>query len=64
MGKCFKINIMCIIYLSAILEGQNSWMNNTTIQKAINVDEGVIVKESVLTFQNRMVGYPHDFIGG
>jgi alanine dehydrogenase len=51
-----------IIYLSAILEGRKSWMNNTTIRKAINVDEGVIVKESVLTFQNRKPDYPHDFI--
>ncbi len=47
---------------SAILEGRKSWMNNSTIQKAINVDEGVIVKESVLTFQNRMPDYPHNFI--
>jgi len=51
-----------IIYLSAILEGRKSWMNNSTIQKAINVDEGVIVKESVLTFQNRKPDYPHNFI--
>jgi len=38
---------------SAILDGRKGWMNNTTIQKAIIVDKGVIVKESVLTFQNR-----------
>jgi hypothetical protein len=37
-------------------------MKNPTIQKAINIDKGVIKKESVLTFQNRMQDYPHDFI--
>ena len=51
-----------IVYLSTILEGRKSWMNNSTIQKAINVDKGVIVKESVLTFQNRMPNYPHNSI--
>jgi alanine dehydrogenase len=51
-----------IIYLSTILEGHESWIKNTTIQKAINVDKGVIKKESVLTFQNRMPEYPHHFI--
>ncbi len=28
----------------------------------INVNKGVIVKESVLSFQNRLPDYPHDFI--
>jgi len=57
-----SISAALIVYLSAILEGRNGWMNNSTIQKAINVDKGVIVKESVLTFQNRMADYPHNFI--
>jgi alanine dehydrogenase len=51
-----------IIYLSTILEGREAWMKNPTIQKAINFEDGVIKKESVLTFQNRMPNYPHDFI--
>lgn len=51
-----------IVYLSIILGGHESWMENTTIQKAINIDAGVVKKESVLTFQNRMSSYPHDFI--
>ena len=37
-------------------------MEDPTIQKAINVDEGVVVKESVLTFQHRKADYPHDFV--
>ncbi len=43
-----SISAALIVYLSVILEGHKSWMKNSTIQKAINVDEGVIIKESVL----------------
>ncbi len=57
-----SISAALIVYLPIILEGHKSWMNNPTIQKAINVDNGVIKKESVLTFQNRMLDYPHNFI--
>ncbi len=56
-----SISAALIVYLPAILGGRESWLNNATIQKAINVDEGVVVKESVLTFQNRKPDYPHDF---
>ena len=57
-----SISAALIVYLSTILEGRDSWMKNSTIQRAINIDDGVVKKESVLTFQNRMPNYPHDFI--
>jgi len=57
-----SISAALIGYLPTVLEGRKSWMKNPTIQKAINIDNGVIKKESVLTFQNRMHNYPHDFI--
>jgi N5-(carboxyethyl)ornithine synthase len=56
-----SISAALIVYLSTILGGHNSWMENMTIKKAINVDKGVIKKESVLTFQNREAEYPHQF---
>jgi len=57
-----SISAALIVYLPTILEGLKSWMKNPTIQKAINIDNGVIRKKSVLTFQNRMPNYPHNFI--
>ena len=57
-----SISAALIGYLPIILEGRKSWMKNATIKNAINIDNGVIIKESVLTFQNRMKEYPHDFI--
>jgi alanine dehydrogenase len=57
-----SISAALIVYLPTVLKGRKSWMENSTIQKAINIDEGVIVKESILTFQHRMKNYPHDII--
>jgi alanine dehydrogenase len=57
-----SISAALIGYLPIILEGRKSWMKNATIKNAINIEDGVIIKESVLTFQNRMKEYPHDFI--
>ena len=57
-----SISAALIVYLSTILEGRDSWMKNSTIQKAINIDDGVVKKESVLTFQNRELNYPHNYI--
>lgn len=37
-------------------------MKDPTIQKAINIDKGVVVKDSVLTFQHRISNYPHELI--
>ena len=57
-----SISAALIVYLPTILGNHDSWMKDTTIQRAINVDKGVIKKESVLTFQNRLPDYPHHFI--
>ena len=57
-----SISAALIVYLPTILTGHKSWMKDATIQKAINIDEGVIKKDSVLTFQNRKPNYPHDFM--
>lgn len=48
-------------HLSTILEGRDGWMKNDTNQKAINIDNGLVKKESVLTFQNRMPDYPDHY---
>ena len=57
-----SISAALIVHLSTILEGTDGWMKDNTIQKAINILDGVVKKESVLTFQNRLPDYPHNFI--
>ncbi len=57
-----SISAALIVYIPTVLEGHDSWLKNATIHNAINTDNGVVKKEAVLTFQNRLPDYPHDFI--
>jgi len=54
-----SISAALIVHLPSVIEGRDSWMQNKTIQNAINIDKGVIVKDTILRFQNRAKAYPH-----
>ncbi|MGJ8648414.1 MAG: N(5)-(carboxyethyl)ornithine synthase [Marinomonas colpomeniae] len=54
-----SISAALIVYLPTILEGRDSWLKNETIRQAINIDNGVIQKSSILSFQHREADYPH-----
>jgi N5-(carboxyethyl)ornithine synthase len=54
-----SISAALIVYLPFILEGRDSLRQNETLRQAVNVDNGVIQKESILSFQNRESEYPH-----
>ena len=54
-----SISAALIVHLPSVINGRESWMQNKTIQNAINIDKGVIVKDAILRFQNREKGYPH-----
>ncbi len=51
-----------IVYLSTVLAGRNSWQEDETIRKAINIENGMIVNKEILSFQNRNISYPHSEI--
>lgn len=51
-----------IVHLPSFAEGRVSWQSNQTIRRAINVDNGVIQKPDILSFQNRQAAYPHTVI--
>lgn len=57
-----SISDALIMYLETVLAGRDSWQENETIRKAINIDEGVIVNSDILSFQNRDSNYPHAYI--
>ncbi|WP_066627627.1 N(5)-(carboxyethyl)ornithine synthase [Labilibacter marinus] len=57
-----SISAALIVHLPSVLEGKEGWMKNNTIQQAINIENGVIKKESVLSYQKRLSDYPHNFI--
>jgi len=54
-----SISAALIVHLPSVISGRTSWKQNKTIQNAINIDEGVVIKESILRFQSRQRTYPH-----
>ncbi len=58
-----SISAALIVHLPSVIAGRESWNENKTIKNAINVDKGVIVKDTILRFQNRNAAYPHNING-
>ena len=54
-----SISAALIVYLETVMAGPDAWQQNATIQKAINIDEGIIKNPSILSFQNREPHYPY-----
>ena len=54
-----SISAALIVYLPWVVKGRDNWNQNVTIKNAINIDKGVIVKDTILRFQNRNKAYPH-----
>ena len=54
-----SISAALLVHLPSVISGRDSWNENKTIKNAINIDKGVIVKDSILRFQNRNSKYPH-----
>jgi len=57
-----SISAALVVHISSIVSGREGWNKNLTIKNAINIDKGVIVKESILRFQNRKNQYPHEVV--
>ena len=55
-----SISAALIVHLPSVITGRETWKQNETIQRAINIDQGVIVKDTILRFQDRMAEYPHE----
>lgn len=54
-----SISAALIVYLPTVLAGRDSWQQDETIRRAINIDGGVIQNASILSFQKRDPNYPH-----
>ena len=57
-----SISAALIVYLQTVLDGHDSWQQNETIRRSINIDDGVIKNLSILSFQNREPHYPYAYI--
>ncbi|MDH3580860.1 MAG: hypothetical protein OEM91_09590, partial [Hyphomicrobiales bacterium] len=54
-----SISAALIVHLPTVVEGRASWQKNETIRRAVNIDAGVIVNPTILSFQKRQPDYPH-----
>jgi alanine dehydrogenase len=54
-----SISAALVVHLPSVLAGREGWLANETIRRAIVIDEGVVLNESVLSFQGREAQYPH-----
>ena len=54
-----SISAALIVHVEAVMSGPKNWKKDETIRQAINIEAGVIQKESILLFQNRQIAYPH-----
>ncbi len=54
-----EISRALIPYLDSVLGGRGSWEHNKTVQRAIEIDAGVVQNEDIIRFQNRANSYPH-----
>ena len=55
-----SISAALIVHIPSVVAGRESWQQNETIRRAVNVDAGVVVKPAILSFQHRKPDYPHD----
>lgn len=55
-----SISAALIVYLPTVLAGRPAWRDNETIRRAVAIDQGVIVKPEILSFQQRQSQYPHE----
>lgn len=54
-----SISAALIVHLPTVVDGRANWQKNETIRRAVNIDAGVIVKPTILSFQKRQPDYPH-----
>ncbi len=57
-----SISAALIVHLPAVLAGYESWQQNETIRRAVNIDAGIIQKQDIISFQNREAVYPYALI--
>jgi alanine dehydrogenase len=54
-----SISAALVVHVPTVMAGRQSWQENETIRQAINIDDGVIQKSEILSFQGRQSAYPH-----
>ncbi|HFA47416.1 MAG TPA: alanine dehydrogenase [Bacteroidetes bacterium] len=59
----WEISNSLVPYLPIVMGGPESWAKSETIKRAIEIKNGVVQNEKILSFQGRGAEYPH-LVGG
>ena len=55
----WEISEALLPFLRTVMEGPSSWAESETIQRAIEIQDGRVRTDAILTFQNRSSEYPY-----
>jgi len=55
----WEISEALLPYLRTVLEGPEAWSSEPTVGHSIEIQDGVIKNEKILSFQKRAAEYPH-----
>ncbi|MGB0716834.1 MAG: N(5)-(carboxyethyl)ornithine synthase [Phycisphaerae bacterium] len=55
----WEISEAVLPFLATVMNGKSSWRQDATISRAIEIEEGVIQNEKILSFQKREPAFPH-----
>jgi len=55
----YEISAGLLPYIDVVMGGEKAWEENLTINKAVEIENGVIQNPNILHFQNRQSKFPH-----
>jgi len=55
----WEISEALLPYLRTVMSGPASWDGDSTVERAIEIRDGVVLNPKILSFQNRPAEYPH-----
>jgi alanine dehydrogenase len=55
----WEISEALLPYLGAVLDGPTAWESESTLKRAIEIQDGHVLNADILAFQNRSAEYPH-----
>ena len=59
----WEISNSLLPYLPLVMGGYQKWEQSQTLQRAIEIKDGVVLNADIIAFQNRKSEYPHEVIG-
>ena len=58
----WEISRVVVLFVNSVLSGPAAWDGNETLRRAIEIRDGVVCNEAILSFQNREPDYPHRIV--